>query len=194
FLGFEDIVNMAEECRNPERDMPIAIYGTLAATTLLYLGVSVVALAAMPLDVLAASDAPIADAFHHATGLGARPIEIVAVVSVTNGALIQAIMAARVFYGLARRGQAPRWLGYVSPRTQTPVVGVWCATAAILALALAFPLAALARTSSLVILSVFVLVNLSAARLDRGWPRRIALLAALACAALLAADLARRIG
>jgi len=194
FLGFEDIVNMAEECKRPERDLPVAIYGTLAATTLLYLGVSLVSLAAMPLAELAASDAPVADAFVHATGYGARPVEIIAVVSVTNGALIQAIMAARVLYGLARKGQAPRWLGYVSARTQTPVVGVWCATALILALALAFPLEALARTTSLVILTVFVFVNLAAARLDRGWPRRIALLAALACAAMLAVELARRIG
>lgn len=193
FIGFEDIVNMAEEAKHPGRDMAIAIFGTLIVTTVLYLGVAIVALAAMPVAELAASSAPLADAFARATGFNARPIEVIAVVSVLNGALIQVMKAARVLYGLARNGTAPALLAYVHPRTQTPIVGICIASAIVLILALAFPLDQLARATALITLAAFFLVNIAAARLTVGWRSGIAVAGAAACLGLLAVEVVRRL-
>ena len=96
FIGFEDMVNVAEEVRDVERTLPRAILVTLGATTLLYVLVALVAvLIAAPAE-LAASDAPLALVYERASGWNPAPISLVAIFAVANGALIQIIMAARL--------------------------------------------------------------------------------------------------
>ena len=168
FIGFDDIVNLVEETRNPKKTLPIAIGITLVLVTTLYILVSFVALRAIPAAELGASDAPISLLFERLTGLPSLAITLVAILATTNGVMIILIMAARVTYGMAREGRLPRWLGEVSPRTQTPLVATGIVAALILALALLVPLEALAETSSEVLLGVFVLVNLALVALKLG--------------------------
>jgi len=165
FIGFEDMVNVAEEVRDVERTMPRAILITLCVTTLLYVGVALIAVLAMPLDDLAASQAPVSDLFERTVGLDGRIISVIASVAVLNGALVQIIMVSRVFYGLARQGWMPGFLGAVSPRTHTPVVATVIAGALVLVLALTLPLGTLARITSVIVLIVFALVSVSLWRL-----------------------------
>ena len=161
FIGFEDMVNMAEETQAPERTMPIAIILTLAITSLLYLATAAVALHTVPPDDLAASDAPLALVFERATGHDAAFFAGVAVIATVNTVLIQMVMAARVIYGLAGKGAVPALLGMVHPKTQTPLLATALVAGVIVALALFFPLEGLARTTSYIVLAVFALVNLS---------------------------------
>jgi APA family basic amino acid/polyamine antiporter len=161
FIGFEDIVNVAEEAHDARRTIPRAIVVTLAGTLVLYVTVSVVAGSVMPAAELAASGAPLVAVFERASGLSGAPLAAVAVVSVLNGALIQTIMAARVLYGLSRRGALPAWIGHVNARTRTPVRATAAVTLAILVLALALPIVSLAKTTTVIAVSTFALVNLS---------------------------------
>ena len=161
FIGFEDMVNMAEETQAPERTMPIAIILTLAITSLLYLATAAVALHTVPPGDLAASDAPLALVFERATGHDAAFFASVAVIATVNTVLIQMVMAARVIYGLAGKGAVPALLGMVHPKTQTPLLATALVAGVIVALALFFPLEGLARTTSYIVLAVFALVNLS---------------------------------
>ena len=78
-----------------------------------------------------------------------------------NGALIQIIMASRVIYGLSAGGSIPAILGRVNRITRTPLVATGLVALAVLAFALWLPIESLARATSMVILAVFVLVNLS---------------------------------
>ncbi len=159
FIGFEDMVNVAEEVRDVERTLPRAILVTLGATTLLYVLVALVAvLIAAPAE-LAASDAPLALVYERASGWNPAPISLVAIFAVANGALIQIIMAARVFYGLARLGGLPAGLAAVWQRTRTPVAATLLATAIAMVLALALPIVRLAEITSFLTLIVFALVN-----------------------------------
>lgn len=173
FIGFEDIVNIAEEAHDARRTIPRAIVLTLAGTLVLYVTVSVVAGAVMPADELAASGAPLVAVFERASGLSGAPLAAVAVVSVLNGALIQTIMAARVLYGLARRGALPGWIGHVNARTRTPVRATAAVTLAILVLALALPIVSLAKTTTVIAVTTFALVNLSLIVLRMREPGRI---------------------
>lgn len=172
FIGFEDIVNIAEEARDAERTIPRAILATLAGTTVLYVLVSIVAGAVVPGPELAASEAPLVTVFERATGLSGAPLAAVAVVSVLNGALVQVIMASRVLYGMARRGLLPAGLGRVGARTRTPLRATALVAGAILVLAVALPIVPLARATTLVAVATFALVNLSLVVLRLRDPRR----------------------
>ena len=171
FIGFEDMVNVAEEVKNAPRVLPIAIGLTLAITLALYLTLAYAAVCVVPLAELAASDAPLALVFTRATGASGAPISIIALIATVNGALIQIIMAARVLYGLARQGLLPAPLGRVNPVTRTPLVATVAVAAAVMMLALPFETAPLARFTSLIALTVFAFVNLSLWRLKQRTPR-----------------------
>lgn len=161
FIGFEDMVNVAEEVRDVGRVMPRAIIVTLVVTTILYLAISLVALLALPDVDLGQSEAPLADLFALATGRSAWPIVLIGALAVVNGALIQIIMGSRILYGLAVQGQLPRPFGYVHPIRRTPVPATVVVGVLVAVLALFLPLETLARVTSIMVLSVFVLVNLS---------------------------------
>ena len=108
--------------------------------------------------------------YQRSTGGDPALLGLVGVLAMVNGALIQIIMASRVLYGLARQGSLPAWLGRVNARTQTPVVATVCATGVVCVLAIAFPLGALAEATSIVMLVVFGLVNLSLVAIKRRDP------------------------
>ncbi len=167
FIGFEDMVNVAEEVRDPERKLPLAILSALGLSTLLYFAVAVVAVGAVAPHRLAASDAPLAFLYQQTRHTDPVLITAISLVAVVNGALIQIIMASRVCYGMGRRGWAPAWLARIHPVTRTPVIATVLVTALILLMALWLPIESLARSTSFIILIVFALVNLSLWRIKR---------------------------
>lgn len=161
FIGFEDMVNVAEEVKDVRRVMPRAILITIVFTSLLYGGVAIVAVRALPLAELTQSEAPIALMFEHATGVSGQAISLVALFAVINGALIQVVMASRVLYGSAVQGWMPQFFSRINPRTKTPVIATIFVTVLIVIFALWLPLGTLARLTSLVILIVFVMVSMA---------------------------------
>lgn len=167
FIGFEDMVNVAEEVRDPSKNMPRAIFTALGIATLLYALVGLVAIADLPPKVLANSDAPLALVYSHATGAKPIAITLISLFAVVNGALIQIIMASRVFYGMSQQGWLPAFLSRVNPNTRTPVTATVLVVALILSLALWFPLLQLAKYTSYLILVIFLLVNLALLRIRK---------------------------
>jgi amino acid transporter len=158
FLGFEDMVNLAEEVQDVRRVLPGAILITLAATTVLYALVTAVAVLAVAPGELAAAEAPLTLVFERCGGpplvLGA-----IAAIALLNGALIQVVKASRVLYGLSREGWLPRAIGRVHPATRTPLVATALSTLGVASLALAFPLAGLAETTATITLITFAMAN-----------------------------------
>ena len=161
FVGFEDIVNMAEETRNPQRNMPLAIILTLVITIAIYILVSAIAVAAPGREALTSSQAPLADLFAAITGGSGAPVAAMAAIAMVNGILVQIVMSSRVLYGMARENLMPGFLAHVHERRRTPSTATLLVGAIIAILALAVPLVSLARLTSIVILVVFTLVNLS---------------------------------
>ncbi len=171
FIGFEDMVNVAEEVKDPVRTLPRAILIAIAVSTALYLLVALTAVLALPRAELAASRAPLALLYERSTGAAPVPIALISLFAVVNGALIQIVMATRVFYGMSRQGWLPEPLGRVHAGRRTPLIATAVVTAVVLAFALALPLVALAQATSSIVLTVFALVNLSLIRIQRRAPR-----------------------
>lgn len=170
FIGFEGMVNVAEEVKDAPKVLPFAIVITLVVTLLLYMAVAVVSVLTVPPDELAASGAPLALVFERGSGTSALPITAISVFAIVNGALIQMILASRVLYGMAGQGWIPAVLGRVHPYTRTPVIATGLVAAVILGLALWFQLGLLAKATSVVALIVFTVVNLSLWRVKRRAP------------------------
>lgn len=160
FVGFEDMVNIAEEVKQPERVLPIAIITALVVSTLLYGLFSLSLLAVLPLEAIVSSDAPLATMVD-AKGFNPLWIGIVGILAILNGALVQIIKGARVLYGMSSRGWAPPWFQQLADKTKTPVNGTVVVSITILSLALTLPIERLAAITSAITLFVFMFVNLS---------------------------------
>lgn len=167
FIGFEDMVNVAEEVQEVRRNLPRAIILTLVITTVFYVVLALVAVLSLPLEELAASKAPLATLIERkAPGLS-KTISLIAIVAILNGALIQTIMAARVLYGLSNQGWLPAALGKVHHITRTPLLATAIVVVFILIFALWLPLVQLAEITSFLMLFVFAIVNLALWRVKR---------------------------
>ena len=195
FIGFEDMVNIAEEVKGVRRTLPLAIIISVVITVALYIVVAAVAVTAVTPAALSTANAPIAAIVGQQGWYASTGLVIVSLLTGLNGALVQLIMASRVAYGLADRGQAPAWLGKLHPRTQTPLVATAAVGGAILVLALFFPLTALAEVTSTIILVIFALINVALWRIKRRnpdldgegprYPLWLPILGAVACSSVL---------
>lgn len=170
FIGFEDMVDVAEEVNDAKRTLPLAIILTLSITIALYLSIMLVAVLSIPPNELALSQAPLATLYSFHTGQPATVITLIGMFSIINGALIQIIMASRVLYGLSYRQQLPAILSYVNPLTQTPIIATLLAGFVVITLALIGSLSSLAKITSIIMLIVFSLINLSLWRIKQRDP------------------------
>ncbi|MFK7912434.1 MAG: APC family permease [Pseudomonadales bacterium] len=171
YIGFEDMVEVAEEVKDVTKTLPRAIITTLILTTVLYLVLVVSAQLAVSATTLAGFKAPLADLYQALTQREPVLISAISVLAIVNGVLVQLIMASRVVYGLASRGHLPATLRYVHPRTRTPLVATLLVGLLIVTFALFGSLAGLAEFTSVVMLVVFALANLSLWRLKAGTRR-----------------------
>ena len=165
FIGFEHLVNVAEEMKNPSRTLPWALFLTLGLTALIYALVVWVAVVAVPPDELSVSSAPLALVFERLTGLPLKTMSLIAVIATLNGIIVHVIMISRVLYGLAMQGNLPEVLTHLNARTATPLLATAIGVAAILALALAVPLAGLADLTARFTLVVFAIINVALIRI-----------------------------
>ncbi len=173
FIGFEDMVNVAEEVRDVKRTLPLAIIITIGVTTVLYLLIMVVAILSLPAADLAGSQAPLALLFEHYTGRDAVTISLIGMFAIINGSLIQIIMASRVIYGLSSSGQLPGFLSKVNRVTRTPLIATTLVTFMVMILALIGELATLAEITSLILLIVFSLINLALLKIKKRHPKPV---------------------
>ncbi|MFS0705658.1 APC family permease [Cellulomonas sp. 179-A 9B4 NHS] len=167
-LGFEDSVNLAEECRHPRRDFPRALFGGILITGVIYLAVAFTTSMLVETETLANSTGPLLEVVRVA-GLVFPPwlFALIALVAVSNTALINMIMASRVVYGMSREGIVPGWLGKVGRRRQTPWTAILFTTVIALTLVSTGDLSGLADTTVLLLLLVFATVNVSVLVLRR---------------------------
>ncbi len=168
FVGFEGIVNIAEEMEDPSRTLPRAIFLTLAITAVLYVLVMWVSLVTLGPAKLATAKAPLAQVFERLTGGSPRVMSGIAIVATLNGIVVNLIMASRVLYGLGRSGTLPSALSRLNSKTSTPVLATILATGVALVLAVALPIGQLADLSARITLVVFGLVNVALVLIKRG--------------------------
>jgi amino acid transporter len=167
FIGFEHLVNVSEEMKDPSRTLPRALFLTLGITAVLYALIVWIAVTAVPPAELAQSSAPLALVFERLTGLPLGTVGSIAVIATLNGIIVHMIMIARVAYGLANAGRIPGFLARINPTTRTPIIATLFGVVAILVLALLVPLGGLADLTSLATLAIFIAVNWALIRIKR---------------------------
>jgi APA family basic amino acid/polyamine antiporter len=172
FIGFDAVSTGSEEAKKPSRDLPLAITGSLAIATVVYILVSVMAVGVLPASQLAASDAPLAEALK--TGAGANWAASVmafgALIAITSVMITVLYGQTRIMFAMSRDGLVPEWLAEVSPRTGTPLRLTILFGIGIAVLAAIIPLNAIVELVNIGTLFAFVLVNAGVIVLRRKRP------------------------
>jgi amino acid transporter len=172
FLGFENVANLAEEAKEPERDLPRAIFLSLAVATTLYILVALAAVALLPGEELAASQAPLADAARERSESMAGALGGIALFATANTALVSMLVASRVVFGIARENEIPRALAALLPGRGTPWVATLLVAAGAAALVPFGSVGVVASVSSFASLVAFTGVNVALIVLRYAEPRK----------------------
>lgn len=160
YIGFEDMVNIAEEIKSPKCLLPLAIILSIGITTILYILIACVVVLSLPINILASSEAPLASVVIN-KGHSPVIISIIGLLAVINGALIQKIMGSRLIYGMAKIGTAPKYFLNISLTTKTPIRATIFTTLTILGFAWLFPMITLAKITNFIVLCIFAVINLT---------------------------------
>lgn len=162
FVGFEDLLNLAEEVKNPRQTMPWGIILAVACATVIYVLVSLAAVSVVPYALLAdaKNGAPMTQITKAAAPWMPHHIyTAITLFAVANTALINFIMGSRLVYGMARQGLLPASLGAVHPTRHTPHRAILTLAVIVGVLAFVGDIRALASATSLLLLLVFGLMN-----------------------------------
>jgi APA family basic amino acid/polyamine antiporter len=168
-VGFEDSVNMAEECHNPPRIFPRAMLLGMGVAATIYVIIAVLSSMLVPADDLAAAKS---SALFRVLEVGAPgfPLGVFAVIglfAVVNSALINMLMASRLLYGMSNERILPRVFGMVHEGRRTPWVAIVFTSAVAIILVASVDITQLGGTTALLLLAVFTIVNIAVLVLRR---------------------------
>jgi APA family basic amino acid/polyamine antiporter len=171
YIGFDAVSTAAQEARNPQKDMPIGILGSLAICTLLYVVVSAVLTGIMPYTELNVA-APMALAMER-TGAPfwiRASIDVGATLGLGSVILVMLLGQSRVFYSMSRDGLLGKWAGQVHPKFRTPYLSSIYTGVVVAAAAGFLPLQLLGQLVNIGTLLAFVLVCIGVLVLRRTRP------------------------
>lgn len=197
YIGFDAISTCAQEARNPGRDLPIAILGSLGICSVLYMATALVLTGMVPYRELNVA-APVALALdRHAElhWLGV-PVKLGAILGMTSTMLVMTVGQARIFMRMGTDGLLPCWFARVHPRFRTPANGTWLSGLAAAVIGGLFPVRILGELVSIGTLLAFASVCLGVLYLRRRrpdlprpfkvpWPGLTCAGGALACVAMI---------
>lgn len=201
FIGFEDILNVSEEVKQPDRDIPFGLIGAMVAATCIYVAVAITGVSVLGWKELSTSSAPLMEVARRAApwfGGIDKVFGAVTIFAIGNTALLNYLMGSRLLYGMSRQGLLPAALGRVHSRRRTPHVAVGLLFIIVCGLILVGDIKALAEATVLLLLTVFISVNIALFVLQRrpGEPRSafevpqaVPILGAAVCSLLLATRL-----
>jgi basic amino acid/polyamine antiporter, APA family len=160
FIGFEDTLNIAEECRDPVRTVPLALVLSMVLGSLLYVAVAITAVSVVPAPELATAPSPLTEVMRRAAPrIPPLVFTGITLFAVANTALVNYVTCSRLVYGMARQGLLPKPLGRVHAGLRTPYVAIAALLALLVPLALFGGVAQLAAATVLLLLVVFAFVN-----------------------------------
>jgi APA family basic amino acid/polyamine antiporter len=182
YIGFDAVSTSAQEARNPQRDMPIGILGSLAVCTVLFVLVSGVMVGIVPYREMLNQAAPLVVAVEAAAGRAAgtpwAPVMNTLKILLTVGALaalssvmvVMMLAQPRIFLAMAKDGLLPKWAGTVHPRYKTPHVSTIVTGVAVALASSLTPIGTLGNLVSIGTLMAFVIVSLGVIVLRRTRP------------------------
>jgi len=201
YIGFEDIANIAEEVKNPAKNLPKAIIYSIIITTVLYCLTAISVVSILPYSEIADSPAPLNSVTTAVLGpIGGIIMSFIALFATANTVLIMMIVTSRMMYGMARDKALPEGLSKVSPKYRTPALAVLITMILTIIPLFLGDISIVANATVFGVLITFFMVNLSLIALRRkkpdlerpfklkpnvGWVPIIALLGCIVCFGLL---------
>lgn len=164
FIGFEDILNVSEEVKNPRRDVPLGLIGAMVVATLIYMAVAITAVSVIPWADLAKSPAPLMEVAKAAAPWFKNLDSIyigITLFAIGNTALLNYIMGSRLLYGMSRQGLLPALIGRIHATRRTPHIAILILFVIVTALIVSGSVKQLAESTVLLLLMVFTVVNVS---------------------------------
>jgi APA family basic amino acid/polyamine antiporter len=180
YIGFDSVSTASEECKNPRRDVPVGIMGTLVVCTILYIGVAMVLMGMVPWRSVAGDAAPVVNALKRVELLpgGHRMhwvrllVLVGALVGMVSSILVFQLGQARVWFAMSRDRLLPDVFSRVHPRFRTPAFATWVAGVLVAVPAGLFDVGTLAEMSNIGTLFAFVLVSIGVVVLRYKEPER----------------------
>jgi basic amino acid/polyamine antiporter, APA family len=180
YIGFDAVSTASEECRKPQRDVPIGIVATLIVCTILYIGVAAVLTGMVPWQSVAGDGAPVVNALKRVSmqpgGHRLHYARLVVLLGAITG-MISSIMVgqygqARIWFAMSRDRLLPSAFSRVHPRFRTPAFATWIAGILVAIPSGLFDVGTLAEMSNIGTLFAFVLVSIGVIVLRYRDPRR----------------------
>ncbi len=180
YIGFDSVSTASEECRDAQKNVPMAIIATLIICTILYIGVALVLTGLVPWQSVAGDAAPVVNALkrlstdtHSAKLHYVRLVVLVgALLGMISSILVFQLGQARVWYAMSRDRLLPEVFSRVHPRYRTPAFATWVAGILVAIPAGLFDVGTLAELSNIGTLFAFVLVSVGVILLRRHQPKR----------------------
>lgn len=175
YIGFDAVATGSEESKDPGKDLPIAIVGSLVISTVLYVLVAFAAVGVAPIDVMTNSenkDAPLSAALERGTGLdwASALLSLGALIAITSVVLVILYGQTRIFFAMCRDGLLPKSFAVIHPRYGTPARLTLAFGILISILAALVPLSEIIKLVNIGTLFAFMLVNLGVIILRRTKP------------------------
>jgi APA family basic amino acid/polyamine antiporter len=162
FVGFEEIVKLSEETKNPEKNIPRALFVASIIVIIMYTLVAIAAVSIIPYEQLGMSESPLADIASKSFGkTGVIIISVIALFATSNTILSNMIGSSRVLLSMSSESKILKPLAIVSSKRKTPVMALIVVLVVTAAFALIGDIETIARISTLFIFTAFILINLS---------------------------------
>ncbi|HUT00753.1 MAG TPA: amino acid permease [Candidatus Thermoplasmatota archaeon] len=162
YLGFEGITRLAEETKNPEKNIPKAIMYSMIITTVFYILVGISAVSVIPWQELATARAPLALVAQRVFGEQSFLIlSVIALFSTFNTALMMLLTGSRLIYGIAQQEAIPKFFTMVGKRLRTPWIAIITIVVASMFFLFLGDLKTIANLTNFTIFSVFIVINAS---------------------------------
>ncbi len=180
YIGFDSVSTAAEECKNPQRDLPIGILATLVACTLLYGGVAIALSGIVPWQSVMGDAAPVVNALKRLSlqpgGAGLNWVRLFvligALLGMTSSILVFQLGQARVWFAMSRDRLLPDVFSRIHPRFRTPAISTWVAGFVVGIPAGLLDIGTVSNLSNIGTLFAFVLVSVAVLILRYREPNR----------------------
>jgi len=162
FMGFETIIKLSDEAKNPQKTIPKAIVLSVLITTIVYILVSIAAVSILSASEIAGSKSPLADVAASVFGNPAFIVlAVIALFSTSNTILLTMLTTSRMIYGMSERGSLHRIFSKVSVKRRTPYIAVFVTGFITLLIAFFEDIGFIADLTTALLFATFALVNLS---------------------------------